>query len=236
MADLENYPGRKNGSGIFQNIINLMPKHDIYIEPFLGSGAILKNKDSARVNIGIDISSSIIKNYITGQGSYYMTGDSLKFLDAGSLLINSIHEHFQKILIYCDPPYRIITRRSGSKIYKNEFTDIDHANFLAMVPNLKCYVMISCYDNDMYSEALHDWNKEHFKTVTRKGKATETVYYNFNPDLPKHQYNFMGKNFRERAAIKGRVNRNALKIMNMPQNERNYLLDILSKKIRISGQ
>ena len=38
------YPGGKNGAGIYQRIINHMPPHKTYIEAFLGSGAVLRNK------------------------------------------------------------------------------------------------------------------------------------------------------------------------------------------------
>jgi hypothetical protein len=34
------YPGGKSGSGVYQTLINLMPPHDIYIEPFLGMGGV----------------------------------------------------------------------------------------------------------------------------------------------------------------------------------------------------
>ena len=32
------YPGGKSGSGVYQKLINLMPPHDVHIEPFLGGG------------------------------------------------------------------------------------------------------------------------------------------------------------------------------------------------------
>lgn len=48
------YPGGKQGSGSYQTIINLMPPHRVYIEPFLGGGAVLKTKRPAKVNIGIE--------------------------------------------------------------------------------------------------------------------------------------------------------------------------------------
>jgi len=55
------YPGGKNGSGVFQTIINLMPPHEVYIEPFLGAGAILRLKRPASTNIGIDIDPEVIR-------------------------------------------------------------------------------------------------------------------------------------------------------------------------------
>jgi site-specific DNA-adenine methylase len=49
------YPGGKNGAGVYQTIINLMPPHDVYIEPFLGGGAIMRQKRPALLNIGVDL-------------------------------------------------------------------------------------------------------------------------------------------------------------------------------------
>jgi DNA adenine methylase len=49
------YPGGKNGSGVYQAIINQMPPHRVYVEPFLGGGAIMRLKRPAEMNIGIDL-------------------------------------------------------------------------------------------------------------------------------------------------------------------------------------
>lgn len=49
-----NYPGGKNGPGIYQTIINQIPAHTTYIEPFAGSAAIYRHKRLARVSYLID--------------------------------------------------------------------------------------------------------------------------------------------------------------------------------------
>jgi len=49
------YPGGKNGGGAYQTLINLMPPHSVYVEPFLGSGAVMRMKRPAGVNIGLDL-------------------------------------------------------------------------------------------------------------------------------------------------------------------------------------
>ena len=57
------YPGGKNGAGVYQTIINLMPPHDVYIEPFLGGGAIMRQKRPALLNIGVDLDPSTIARF-----------------------------------------------------------------------------------------------------------------------------------------------------------------------------
>lgn len=52
------YPGGKNGSGVYQKIINLMPPHGRYFEPFLGGGAIMRLKRPAGLNVGYDLVAS----------------------------------------------------------------------------------------------------------------------------------------------------------------------------------
>lgn len=53
------YPGGKAGSGVAQRIVNLMPPHEVYIEPFLGGGAVLRAKRPATLNVGIDCDPSV---------------------------------------------------------------------------------------------------------------------------------------------------------------------------------
>ena len=54
-GDPMSYPGGKSGAGVFQTIINLMPPHDVYVEPFLGGAAVMRMKRPASLNIGIDL-------------------------------------------------------------------------------------------------------------------------------------------------------------------------------------
>lgn len=49
------FPGGKAGAGTYQKIINQIPPHDIFVESFLGDGAIIRRKRPAWRNIGIEI-------------------------------------------------------------------------------------------------------------------------------------------------------------------------------------
>jgi DNA adenine methylase len=54
------YPGGKGGAGVYQTIINGMPRHGVYVEPFLGGGAVMAAKRSAGLNIGVDLDAEVI--------------------------------------------------------------------------------------------------------------------------------------------------------------------------------
>lgn len=54
------YKGGKNGSGVFQRLICMMPPHDFYIEMFLGSGAVLRRKKPARMSHAYELSKPAI--------------------------------------------------------------------------------------------------------------------------------------------------------------------------------
>ncbi|WP_179953901.1 hypothetical protein [Denitrobaculum tricleocarpae] len=53
-----NYPRGKAGNGVYHTIINQMPPHDTYIEPFVGGG-VLRIKRPAKANIAIDLSGEV---------------------------------------------------------------------------------------------------------------------------------------------------------------------------------
>ena len=57
------YPGGKAGAGVYQTIINLMPWHAVYIEPFLGGGAVMRLKRPSLVNIGMDLDDAAVKGF-----------------------------------------------------------------------------------------------------------------------------------------------------------------------------
>lgn len=62
----QNYAGGKNST--YQHIINQIPPHRVYIEPFLGSGAIMRRKLPAQLNIGIDLDERVLPESIANLG------------------------------------------------------------------------------------------------------------------------------------------------------------------------
>lgn len=150
------YPGGKSGLGIYHRIINEIPPHDYYVEPFVGGGAIMFHKRPALLDIGVDINSDTIvhtKTYLTWPQLY--AGDGLDYLRT---LLNDFSKSRSRVshavdgrrkwrllpdvfardpaarsgdaavrvVVYCDPPYIKSSRRSNKRLYMWEASDQAH--------------------------------------------------------------------------------------------------------------
>src|SRR5438105_1941641 len=122
MNKISHYNGGKNGNGTYQTIINHIPPHKKYVEPFLGSGAIYYNKLPALISILNDKDQNIMKSY--GDDAHLPTGVIINCMDA-SVIINQLSEDSSDTFIYCDPPYLMETRTSKRRLYKYEMTETD---------------------------------------------------------------------------------------------------------------
>lgn len=209
--------GAKSGSGVYQAIINLMPPHDTYIEPFLGSGAVMQRKPMSKRSIGIDIDNETLKSFWCSYPIDTLKTDSLKWLDN--------YKHEDRTVIYCDPPYLESTRTSRAR-YRYEMTAEDHERLLEILMMKTCHVMISGYRSDLYDQMLSDWWSIDFQSMTRGGVRTETVWCNFEPGKI-HYHTYAGKDFTDRQRIKRKAERWAKKFENLPIYERQAVLSAL---------
>lgn len=84
-------------------------------------------------------------------------------------------------LYYLDPPYVLSERTAAdTEQYRHEMTDINHIDLLKQANTLKGKVIISGYENELYSSLLADWNRETFQSCTSaNNQRTETLWYNF---------------------------------------------------------
>jgi hypothetical protein len=60
------YPGGKSGPGVYHRLINLMPPHATYCEPFLGGGAVMRKKRPAAYSVGVDMDAEVIERWRSG--------------------------------------------------------------------------------------------------------------------------------------------------------------------------
>lgn len=215
------YPGGKGGAGIYHRLISLMPPHEVYIEPFLGSGVLMRMKRPARLNIGVDLDAAPLAAYDDGDVP------ELELHQADGIAFLERYPFAGRELVYADPPYLLSTRSSGRPIYRYEMTDDQHRRLLAVLNRLPCPVLLSGYWSQVYAEALRPpaWRSLTYTAMTRGGRpAKETVWFNFEPPSALHDYRYLGQNFRERERIRRKQNRWRLRLERMPVLERQALL------------
>lgn len=224
----QNYNGGKEGDGSYQKIISIMPPHDIYIEGCLGNGAIFRHKKpAAMANIGIDLDTSVISEWIKLQNLSItlINTDVISWLENFRVPATIFKKSGTRVLIYLDPPYPKDCRKSEKDLYNHEMNIQDHTKLLAVAVHTDANFVISSYANKLYDETLKAWNTFTFQAQTRSGTATEKVWYNYPPPIELHDYRYVGNDYRERERIKGIILRNASKFKRMPDLERNALIE-----------
>lgn len=253
------YPGGKNVT--FRNIINEAPPHDIYLEPFVGSGAVLMNKKIAPMfSIGIDQDGRAL-NQIMVQGpkpfkvmtmnidpynnmmgqKRYMPGACCLHLGDALFWMSNYHDmiiaNHPKATVWCylDPPYLEKDEdgtpiRQGN-IYKHEFQTLEqHADLLGLIKQLPWKIAISGYASELYERELKDWRKISWEAITRAGtKATEYLWMNYEQPFELHDYQYLGKGFRDREKIRRQQKRWDTKLKNMRPQQRYAMMSVIEK-------
>lgn len=205
------YPGGKGKS--YQQLINLMPPHRVYIESHLGGGAVIRHKRPAIRNIGIERDPAVIALWREKYSEVceLEEHDSVEYLSKFQF---SGHE-----LVYADPPYLDSTRRRR-RVYKYDYSAEQHEALLRLLRSLPCMVMVSGYQNEMYDEFLDSWRKEKFLSKTHVDVRQECVWLNFEPAERLHDARFLGTTFRQRQTIQRRQQRLRERITRMAPIER----------------
>jgi hypothetical protein len=218
-----NYPGAKAGAGVYQRIINEMPPHQVYVEAFVGSGAILLRKRPAPCSVVIDADAQVAARWSTIARSGAAGSLIVMRGDARSLIASLDVARDRRTLIYCDPPYMRSTRRSSADLYRHELSDGGHAELLALLRSLPCAVMVSGYRHALYDEQLARWRRLDYSTMTRGGPAVESLWCNFTAE-DRHEFTYQGATFRERERIRRKRARWRARLAAMPRLERRAML------------
>jgi len=226
------YKGGKAGAGVYQQIINQIPPHEVYIEPFLGGGAVLLHKRAAAASIAIDCDSDVVARF---EGIASSNGDTMHggvtFIcgDAISYLQNE-RCWPQQTFVYCDPPYLFDVRSSKRRIYTHEFGDAgQHEKLLTVLKSLSCMVSISGYWSSLYESSLQGWRSISFNAKTRAGVAREWLWMNYPEPVELHDYSYLGSNFREREKIARQKRRWCARLLRMDKLQRYALLSSISE-------
>lgn len=212
------YLGSKAASGAYQVIIASMPPHDVYIEAFLGSGAVMRRKPASMRSIGIDLDESLL-------ASALYPGVELLCTNAPCYIDTFDYAGSGRVLVYADPPYLLQTRTSTAR-YKHEFSDNDHMRLLEVLKKVPADVIISGYPSALYNDQLYDWRTFQFQAMTRGGVRTEQLWFNYAPDSV-YWSKYAGKDFTDRQRIKRKAQRWADNYAALPSDERQAILSAI---------
>lgn len=240
------YPGAKSGSGVFQAIINQMPPHSVYVEPFLGSGAIMRRKRPALLNLGFDLDEHQVKiaSSLAGRGELVTLprpgrldgfGDEVPSwrFDCRDGIEYLAERHLtDQALVYCDPPYLLETRRQRRRIYRYELTRAHHVELLGACRRQSANVMVSGYRSELYDVALDGWRRVDFVAQTHRGPALESLWMNYSAPDELHDYRYLGDDYRERERIRRQQRRWIRRLDAMPDDERLAMLAALNQTER----
>lgn len=221
------YPGGKGKC--YQRLINLMPPHRTYIEPYLGGGAVMRHKKTAANNIGLDLDPNVTAFWRAEYPDIcdLHEGDALTFL-------REFKFHGDE-LVYADPPYIPETRRR-KKVYRCDYGFDDHVQLLKVLLALPCLVMLSGYDNELYNSTLAGWHKISFPAKTHVDVRDECVWMNFKPHQRLHDTRFMGNTYRDRQTIQRRQARLRSRIDGMDPIERHDLMQWIQENYGIAEE
>lgn len=217
------YPGGKSGSGVFQRLINLIPRHRILISAFAGHCGIVRNIRPAEHTIVIDADYDVCqwwddwRRSKKGRSIEIHHADSIQWLgyrfgltefkgfvvpdEPPALPHNPAAEYF----IFADPPY-VLSERSHGKQYDHELCDDGHRDLLEVltrIPATAAAVMLCGYDSPIYSP-LEMWRSIDHRVPTRGGLQDERIWLNYPETDNLHDFGHVGNNRRERERIRRR--------------------------------
>ncbi|OIN55631.1 DNA adenine methylase [Arsenicibacter rosenii] len=242
MKPFDTYFGGKSGSGTYQTIINQIPPHELYIEPFVGNGGIFRNKRPAECSLLADLDPTVVDAWQQegikqiddifdfAAGSNIFLVDALDLLSTGKKWFAGKKWFDRKnAFIYLDPPYPLSTRASYNR-YNHELTDQDHELLLRVIDSYsEAQIAISTYPNDLYGTMLADWRRIEYSSTTRGGQVTEWLFCNYPEPTELHDYRYVGADYRERERIAKKVRRHVAKFRKLPELERKAIIQAIQE-------
>lgn len=199
------YPGGKGGAGTYQTIINQMPPHQVYIEPFAGGAAVFEHKRAAEQTILCEANPQQAQKL---RYQHERRSVAVMQYNGIDLMMDEWARRMGRACWYCDPPYPLETRVKLNIYGEHEWDDDTHRKFLEAAWDLseddsKPFVLVSTYPNKIYEACLQGWRRIEFQAITRGGtKRTEWLFMNYDAPTELHDYRWYGKNKREREVIR----------------------------------
>lgn len=220
---MKKYTGHKGQEGVYQAIINEIPRFDRFYEVFAGSAAISSFLTVPAGAIFLnDISPTVCGNLQKAFSGSTVTNSCA--ID----LINSVPAVTDRIDVYfLDPPY-LLSTKGNRNLYEFEMTDDEHLQLLLTVlAKVEKKFIIIHPKCEMYDTYLKDWRKKEIKIRYSQKTSIECIYMNFPEPEELHTYKYLGNGCHDRQRIKRKGDRWVKKLQALPVLERNYILERL---------
>jgi DNA adenine methylase len=241
------YFGGKGGSGVYQTLINQIPKHDVYISAFAGQDSVLQRIRKARRAIAVDLDPAPLnwwslqerdelELYQCDAVAWLRHEFRLDKFPKASDAISSDHSGCDAKssdstrFVFIDPPYLAETRTSAAR-YRHEFNSRkEHQRLLDTVLQIPAPVMLCSYPNELYNARLSDWRQmDYFSTVRSGARRLERCWMNYDTPKELHDYTFFGGDKREREKIRRRARNWSEGLARMSPHERRAVLQEIEK-------
>jgi hypothetical protein len=243
------YPGGKSGAGIYQRLINLIPRHRILISAFAGHCGIVRNIRPAEHTIVIDADSDVCqwwddwRRSKKGRALEIHHADSIQWLGyhfgltewhgfmVPDLVATPNTASGDGTFIFADPPY-VLSERSSGKTYAHELCDDGHRDLLEVltrIPTSKASAMVCGYDSPIYSK-LKPWRSIAHQVPTRGGLQNEMIWLNYPETDDLHDFRHIGDSRRERERIRRRQRNWREQLNAMGDRERAAMLAVLNER------
>jgi len=229
MNDLKGYRGNKAFPKAYQEIVNLIPPHKIYVEPYCGSAGIYRHKKTTLKSFLNDLDPTVASVWNDNVMAHTVV-TNLEAKESIQLVLDNCLQGVRKFF-YLDPPYPKSSRRSSKDIYNFEMSDNDHIQLLKYLLQISSdanKIMISTYENEIYNKYLKDWSKYTFKTCVHGKVAEEVLFFNYGYPTELHDYQYLGKDCWERQRINRKVSRIVKKLSGLPALERNKIINAVN--------
>lgn len=232
------YTGGKSSPGTYHKIINQIPKHKIFIEPYWGGGSITTLMKPSEINIGVDADPGTVQRYgeiakhnkrplnivnnMFSRNREPQPGKINLFVDDGLNFVKKYSGN-PDVFYFVDPPYL------GYELYNyNLKTEAMHKELIDNLKRVKGKVMLCGYASELYFDLLAEWRLIAFEVRTRGGNRIEHLWMNYDKPKELHDYQYFGESSEERWNFTKRMKRTIEDFKKMPELERKAIFANLS--------
>lgn len=216
------YFGGKNH--LYQAIINLIPRHERFVEAFAGSAAVSRHLARGAAEAILVERDPEQLRWLRRQRE--LAGHRIVGGDAFEVLARGVREWGPETVVFADPPYPIADRRDARPRYRCELTDGDHRVLIGKLHKMKARVLVCGHPWGMYPDAFASWYRHELRTTLRGGgrPGIECVWTNYVDPFPLHDYRYFGTDKRVRQDLRRRIARQVMNFAAMDRNTRAAIL------------